>query len=108
MLFCPTCGNLLLIEKTIANYRFYCKSCPYICNINQRLKNYTKFDKKEVDSIFGGKEAWENVSKTDISCPKCSFDKAYFKQIQIRSADEPSTLFYKCANLECAFDWREG
>jgi DNA-directed RNA polymerase III subunit RPC11 len=108
MLFCPTCGNLLLIEKTIATYRFYCKTCPYICNINQNLKNYTKFEKKQVDSIFGGKEAWENVGKTDVTCPKCGNDKAYFKQIQIRSADEPSTLFYKCSNIDCAHDWREG
>ena len=30
---------------------------------------------------------------------------AYFRQVQIRSADEPSTSFYKC--VECATEWRE-
>jgi DNA-directed RNA polymerase III subunit RPC11 len=108
MLFCPTCGNLLLIEKVISTHRFYCKTCPYICNINQKLKNFTKFQKKQVDSVFGGKETWENVSKTTINCPNknCSSTEAYYRQIQIRSADEPSTLFYKCVG--CLHDWREG
>ena len=108
MLFCPTCGNLLLLEKSVTLFRYYCKTCPYIFNITENLKNYTTFDKKQVDSVLGGKEAWENVSKTDATCPKCENGKAYFKQIQIRSADEPSTIFYKCANLDCGYEWREG
>jgi DNA-directed RNA polymerase III subunit RPC11 len=32
-----------------------------------------------------------------VDCPKeCGSDRAFFMQIQIRSADEPSTTFYKC------------
>jgi DNA-directed RNA polymerase III subunit RPC11 len=31
---------------------------------------------------------------------------AYFMQIQIRSADEPMSTFYKCC--KCANQWREG
>ncbi len=106
MLFCPTCGNLLLLERSVNVMRFYCKTCPYVFNINQTLKNYSVFDKKSSDSILGGKEAWENVAKTDVTCPKCEAGKAYFRQIQIRSADEPSTIFYKC--VECGYEWREG
>ena len=33
-------------------------------------------------------------------CPYCEHDVAYFQQIQIRSADEPMTTFYRCANCE--------
>ncbi len=106
MLFCPTCGNLLLLERSVNIMRFYCKSCPYVFNINQTMKNYSTFEKKSADSILGGKEAWENVAKTDVTCPKCECGKAYFRQIQIRSADEPSTIFYKC--VDCGFEWREG
>lgn len=106
MLFCPTCGNLLLIERSINLMRFYCKTCPYVFNINQTLKNYTFYEQKLVDNILGGKEAWENVARTDATCPKCECGKAYFKQIQIRSADEPSTIFYKC--VDCGYEWKEG
>ena len=106
MLFCPTCGNLLLLERSVNIMRFYCKTCPYVFNINQTLKNYSVYEKKVGDSILGGKEAWENVAKTEATCPKCEASKAYFRQIQIRSADEPSTIFYRC--VDCAFEWREG
>lgn len=44
-----------------------------------------------------GKEAWKNVDKTDVQCPKegCAGGEAFFYQVQIRSADEPMSVFYK-------------
>ena len=38
-------------------------------------------------------------------CPHCENKLAYFKQIQVRSADEPMTTFYKCT--ECGGRWNE-
>lgn len=105
MLFCPTCGNILLIEQSANVFRYFCKTCPYIFNIPQTIKTITEYKHTEEDVVFGGKEAWANVAKTDAVCPKCENNKAYFKEIQIRSADEPSTLFYKCT--ECGYEWSE-
>ena len=65
-----------------------------------------QLDRKAVDDVLGGKEAWKDVDQTDATCPNCSFRKAYFYQVQIRSADEPMTVFYKCA--DCGHQWREG
>lgn len=42
------------------------------------------------------------------TCPKCENNRAYFMQIQIRSADEPSSIFYKCCRNTCGHQWREG
>lgn len=42
------------------------------------------------------------------TCPKCENSRAYFMQIQIRSADEPSSIFYKCCRNSCGHQWREG
>jgi DNA-directed RNA polymerase III subunit RPC11 len=44
---------------------------------------------------------------TSVQCPneKCRNDQAYWYQLQIRSADEPMTAFYKCT--KCAKEWRE-
>lgn len=63
---------------------------------------------QEVDSlVMGGAAAWENVDSTDAVCPTCAHGRAYFKQMQIRSADEPMTTFYKCCNHLCGHNWRD-
>lgn len=56
---------------------------------------------------MGGAEAWKNVDSTDADCPACSHNRAYFMQMQIRSADEPMTTFYKCCNQTCGHNWRD-
>ncbi|XP_057717484.1 DNA-directed RNA polymerase III subunit RPC10 isoform X1 [Corythoichthys intestinalis] len=70
--------------------------------------NYRKYPKlKEVDDVLGGAAAWENVDSTAETCPKCEHPRAYFMQIQTRSADEPMTTFYKCCNAQCGHRWRD-
>ena len=67
-----------------------------------------ELQRKDVDDVLGGSEAWANVDRTQADCPECSHDKAYFMQIQIRSADEPMTTFYKCCKPQCSHRWKEG
>lgn len=62
---------------------------------------------QEVDAVMGGSAAWENVDSTDAVCPACNHGRAYFMQMQTRSADEPMTTFYKCCNALCAHNWRD-
>lgn len=130
LLFCPTCGNLLLIEESANCLRFSCSTCPYICNITRKISSriypklkvcynlYLNFYKyciisflfcflQEVDHVMGGAAAWENVDSTEAVCPACSHSTAYFMQMQIRSADEPMTTFYKCCNNMCGHNWRD-
>jgi DNA-directed RNA polymerase subunit M/transcription elongation factor TFIIS len=47
--------------------------------------------------VFGGPGAWDNAQKAQMQCPKegCDGEEAAFFQVQIRSADEPMTGFYK-------------
>ncbi|KAJ3048713.1 DNA-directed RNA polymerase III subunit RPC10 [Rhizophlyctis rosea] len=66
----------------------------------------TVYKKKQIDDVLGGSAAWENVDSTEATCQRCEHDRAYFMQIQIRSADEPMSLFYKCC--KCGYQWREG
>ena len=91
MWFCPLDGTLLKVDKEVTTDRstFLCTTCAYSCPIveTQSVKTTTK--RKEVDDILGGEKAWENVDRTKATCPSCNHREAYFKQIQIRSADEP-------------------
>ncbi|OAG23026.1 hypothetical protein CC77DRAFT_685020 [Alternaria alternata] len=114
---CPTCSNMLRVSKvppgdpttedSVGQNRFECLTCPYHFVINKRYYERKYLKKKEVEDILGGKGAWDNVDKTEVQCPneKCRNHEAYWYQLQIRSADEPMTAFYKCT--QCAKEWRE-
>ena len=109
MLFCPTCGNILLLEKGFGSLRYFCKTCPYVFSVTQPIKRIETFeDKKVVDLVYSEKEEWENRPTTEAICPKCGHNKAFFIEVQIRSADEPTTIIYKCANQSCGYGFREG
>lgn len=107
MWFCPSDGTLLQIMKNSeGQYFFVCKTCPYHCAIEQNCQRQIKnLNKKVVDDILGGAEAWENVDRTRAVCPSCSHHMAYFMQMQIRSADEPMSVFYKCC--KCGHQWND-
>uniref|UniRef100_A0A915D8G9 TFIIS-type domain-containing protein n=1 Tax=Ditylenchus dipsaci TaxID=166011 RepID=A0A915D8G9_9BILA len=69
-------------------YAFTCKSCPYVLPITKAVTSRTYPQLKNLDEVLGGPSAWENAQITDEHCPRCSHDKAYFMQLQTRSADE--------------------
>lgn len=108
--------------------RLECRTCPYQYLINQRWFERKEMKRKEVDDVLGGRDAWANVDKTEgvlfllvwlglgfqdfrrlkltqisfqAQCTRdgCEGTQAYFKQIQIRSADEPMTIFYRVGYL---------
>jgi len=107
LMFCPTCANILQVEEGPNCLRFSCSTCPYIHNIGKRIGSRTYPKLKQVDDVLGGSAAWENVDHTEATCPLCSHAKAFFMQIQTRSADEPMTTFYKCCKQECGHRWRD-
>ena len=64
MLFCPTCSNILLTEQTLDDFRFYCRTCPYIYRVEAKIENKMQLERKEVDDVLGGKDAWKDVDAT--------------------------------------------
>ncbi|CAE6468618.1 unnamed protein product [Rhizoctonia solani] len=98
MLFCPTCANILIISAEASGYnKWACQTCPYEFPITKQMTSRTRLQRKEVDDVLGGDAMWKDVDQTDAACPKCDNGRAYFMQLQIRSADEPMTTFYKFA-----------
>jgi len=82
---------------------FYCSTCPYLQPVEARISKKLPLTRKKVDDILGGDKAWENVDQCDAVCPTCDNKRAYYLQIQIRSADEPMTTFYRCT--VCKANW---
>lgn len=110
MWFCPMDGTLLQVmgsgegsDESVFN----CATCFYSCQLAS--SNFSKAiplqKTKEVDDVLGGAAAWENVDRTMAVCPACMHNEAYFMQMQIRSADEPMSVFYKCT--KCGKQWND-
>ncbi|KAF8107155.1 hypothetical protein N665_0126s0071 [Sinapis alba] len=102
MEFCPTCGNLLRYGHS----QFFCSTCPYIARIERQveIKKKQLLVKKSIDPVLK-KDDIPKGPETEAPCPRCGHDKAYFKTMQIRSADEPESRFYRC--VKCEQTWRE-
>jgi len=105
MLFCPHCGNILLVEGASRGLRFFCQTCPYIHTIDSTVRKVVPLKRKKVADALGSEDAWKLAETTQAVCPHCGHDTAYFQQIQTRSADEASSIFYKCE--KCAGQWKE-
>lgn len=109
LLFCPCCANVLTVSAhpETARNRLECRTCPYEYAITTPLFSRREFVRKEKEDVFGGPGAWDNAQKAKVQCPaeRCDGDEAAFFQVQIRSADEPMTSFFKC--MTCGHRWRE-
>ncbi|RDW92571.1 DNA-directed RNA polymerase subunit [Coleophoma crateriformis] len=111
LLFCPSCSNVLTVSQTTVDNeptnRLECLTCPYEYVISKRYYERKIFTRPDREDVFGGPGAWDNADKSQTQCPKegCDGEEAAFFQVQIRSADEPMTSFYKC--MTCGNRWRE-
>lgn len=92
MHFCPSCGNILLVEPDVGalrcpqavaicdlrvwltccvlfvqadGMRFFCQTCPYLFQITDKVEKKVPLQRKQVDDVLGGDEAWENVDQTE-------------------------------------------
>ncbi|KAF8508046.1 hypothetical protein BU17DRAFT_56934, partial [Hysterangium stoloniferum] len=108
ILFCPTCENVLVIA---ADYnKWACNSCPYEFRSRSRsiffphypvnsfisflvqMTSQTRLKGKDVDDVLaGGRPGRMRIRRRVKQCDKCDADRAYYRQLQIRSADEPMT-----------------
>jgi DNA-directed RNA polymerase subunit M len=106
MKFCPKCEILMLPKKIGGRTLLECSACGYTEKAAQ-LDDYKMVKKSEGsdDVPVIEKETPSTLPIAKNFCPKCAHDKAYWWMRQTRSADEPSTRFYKC--VKCGKVWRE-
>lgn len=105
MMFCPNCGNMLIVEKHTGVNFLTCLSCPYHYEIKNRLFKKYPNEMKKLEGVFGGKDELMYASTCTKKCIKCPSETAMYMEIQIRSADEPMTIFYEC--IQCRTTWKE-
>lgn len=108
--FCPKCSNLLRIISEDGKKLFACK-CGYQMEIEENIEEIEKEIKKKKKALDKNFIIVSNEDKISLHpivlkiCPKCGYKEAEAWQVQTRSADEPSTSFFRC--VKCKQTWRE-
>jgi len=108
--FCPDCGGLLRKRTKNGTTFLFCR-CGYEKKLEpnnaEKQKRIAKKKKKlEENLIVVNHDDKITVHPiVERICPKCGFNEAETWQEQTRSADEPSTTFFRC--LKCKKTWRE-
>ena len=96
MQFCLKCGARL--KKGV------CQKCGYA---EAESRQETKKSTAELDKSFTVleiEEGKETLPTIMIDCEKCGNGEAVWWMLQTRSADEPTTQFYRCT--KCSHTWR--
>jgi len=100
--FCPECE--VKLKKNSSGLQ--CSKCGY--TEGQKIKQTKKVvDDQELNkefNVFEGNEGEESLPTIKIECEKCGNDEAVWWMLQTRSADEPTTQFYRCS--KCKHTWR--
>ena len=108
MHFCPKCGMRLVQVKGSEGVYLTCKKCGYSELADKQLAKSTSANSKEYKpliQVLGEDEEGISAMPTiKILCPKCGHDTAVWWMLQTRSADEPTTQFYRC--VKCNHTWR--
>lgn len=108
MEFCPECGNMMYPKKEDEEeVVLVCRQCGHeMKGEDEEDDSYkvTREGKKKEETAVIEKDT-ESLPKTSKKCPECGHGKAYWWMQQTRSADEPSTRFYRC--VKCGKTWRE-
>jgi len=100
--FCPKCE--VKLKKSDSGLE--CSKCGYTEGQEEKLTKKT--NKQEPDNsllAFEGNEGEESYSTIKMDCAKCGHDEAVWWMFQTRSADEPTTRFYRCQ--KCKHTWRD-
>jgi len=101
MKFCPKCEVKLKKE----NSDLKCSKCGYIQGVSSApQKKLAQEEPTEAFNVFAENEGEEALPTINIECESCGNDEAVWWMLQTRSADEPTTQFYRCT--KCKYTWR--
>lgn len=100
MEFCPECGAMMLPNNGVLK----CNKCGY----SNELGNNKEYEvSRDINAEETVKMLGEDVDVgpiTNETCPECGHDKATYKMLQTRSADEAPTRIFTCT--KCKHTWR--
>lgn len=108
MKFCDKCENLMISGSSGGKSGYLCRKCGNF--VKGKVKESTLLgeevgEKQEEVKVVTKEDEYSKYPKTNVECPKCGNNEAYWYMQQTRGADEPQTKFYSC--VKCENKWRE-
>ena len=101
MKFCPNCEVKLKKDGEVLK----CSKCDYVeGDAPLPQKKIVQEKTPEAFNVFAENEGEESLPTIKIECESCGHDEAVWWMLQTRSADEPTTQFYRC--VKCRNTWR--
>ncbi|MBX8633650.1 MAG: transcription factor S [Candidatus Thermoplasmatota archaeon] len=100
-MFCPKCKSLMFPE----NGKMKCRRCGYEGSVAKASSGTIRSEMNANRELLVVEGRSDTLPKTDVKCPKCGNNEAYWVLRQTRAADEPETRIYRCTN--CSYSWRE-
>ncbi|NOX71636.1 MAG: transcription factor S [Candidatus Micrarchaeota archaeon] len=107
MEFCPKCGGMMAVKTEKGKKKLVCRRCGFSKDASSgRHVIEEKIKRKPMDDVVMIKEEdTKSLPTVKIKCSKCGNDEAVWWIKQMRSGDEPPTIFYRCT--KCKHTWRQ-
>jgi len=102
MKFCPKCE--LRLKKNNSDSELSCPKCGYSESKSKEKEKDKEEDTKFEFTVLESNDGKETLPSIKIDCEKCGNNQAVWWMLQTRSADEPTTQFYRCT--KCNHTWR--
>ncbi|RSL95558.1 hypothetical protein CDV31_013832 [Fusarium ambrosium] len=109
MQFCNDCGNLLPISQ---NPEVKCDCCDKMCKSGSHIVSVShtndfpsELRNKRTINMPTQRSPQSTWSKIDQQCRECDSQEVRYTALQLRSADEGTTMFYSCP--KCSARWNE-
>ncbi|KAM5348225.1 hypothetical protein ACJ41O_008049 [Fusarium nematophilum] len=114
LVFCTDCGNLLPATKGTQRNVLRCECCgaenrdtgSKVTVTQTKPSDFPSFLRQKLQSSVQAVEKHnvQTASTVRERCPKCGREEVTYANVQLRSADEGSTIIYNC---ECGYSWNE-
>nr|WP_231753832.1 RPA12/RPB9/RPC11 RNA polymerase family protein [Natronomonas sp. CBA1123] len=83
---------------------WHCRNCGNSFSKSETSAFVTTNTQQERTLTIRGDDTERGLPTTDVPCPDCNHDEAYWDIKQLRSSDEAPTELYICT--DCGYQWR--
>jgi len=93
--------------------RFFCRTCPYVFQLKSKVTSEATLERKVVDDVLGGPDAWKNADQTEgaralpATTTSCHHHRAHLRLPHPASAPLSAANCGKCGNDRAFFQQKQ-